>query len=150
MTTNTTTFDKKQYMKIYNTSAKAKQAQKNWYHTPEGKAKFKAAQRKYQFKYAGVYAAKDIQTGDYLYVGGSKSVTGRIINHKYAVKNLSKAKVHRPTQYELYENLSKHQVDWTIICQCDPDKVKSLEKYYISLHQPPYNKNSKNNKNSKK
>jgi hypothetical protein len=145
-----TKFDKKEYMKNYNTTPKAKESQRNWYNTPEGKAKFKAAQRKYQFKYAGVYAAKDTQTGDYLYVGGSKSVTGRIINHKYATKNLSKAKVHRPTQYELYENLSKHQVEWTIICQCDPDKVKSLEKYYISLHQPPYNKNSKNNNNLKK
>ena len=142
MTTNTT-FDKKEYMKNYNTTPTAKKAQKAWFQSPEGKAKHKEAQRNYHFKYCGIYGAKDTQTGAWLYIGASKSITGRINNHRYAASNLSKAKVHRPTQYELYTNLSKHQVNWEIICQCDADKLKTIEKHYLTTHQPPYNKNSK-------
>jgi excinuclease UvrABC nuclease subunit len=139
-------FNKKDYMATYNKSTVAKQAQKNWFQSPEGKAKHRAAQKNYHFKYCGIYGAKDLQTGDYLYIGASKSINGRINNHRYATRNLAQAQKCRPTQYELYVNLSQHQVEWVIICQCDQNKLKSLEKHYITMYQPPYNKNSKKTK----
>ena len=139
-------FSKKEYMKIYNTTPTAKKAQKAWFQSPEGKAKHRAALKNYHFKYQGIYGAKDTQTGTWLYIGASKSVNGRINNHRYAAKHLNKALEHRPTQYDLYTNLNKHQVEWSIICQCDQDKLKSLEKHYITMYQPPYNKNSKKSK----
>lgn len=139
-------FNKKDYMATYNKSAVAKQAQKNWFQSPEGKAKHRASIKKYHFKYCGIYGAKDTQTGNWLYIGASKSINGRINNHRYAAKNLAQAQKCRPTQYELYSNLSQHQHEWEIICQCDQDKLKSLEKHYITMYQPPYNKNSKKTK----
>lgn len=141
--TTKTNFNKKDYMAAYNKSDVAKKAQKRWFQSPEGKAKHKAALKNYHFKYCGIYGAKDLQTGDWLYIGASKSINGRINNHRYAAKNLAQAKKYRPTQYTLYTNLSKHDVEWTIICQCDESNLKSLEKHYITTCQPPYNKNSK-------
>ena len=50
-------FNKKEYMKNYNktyySTPEAKQAQKKWHQSPEGKAKFRAAQHNYYFKYCG-------------------------------------------------------------------------------------------------
>jgi hypothetical protein len=137
---------KKEYMKIYNQTNAAKTAQKKWMQSPEGKAKHRAALKTYHFKYCGVYGAKDTQTGTWLYIGASKSVNGRINNHRYAAKHLNKALKHRPTQYTLYTNLNKHQVEWSIICTCDQDKLKSIEQQYITMYQPPYNKNQKKKK----
>lgn len=138
-----TKFDKKEYMKLYNKSSMAKLAQKKWYQSPKGKAKHKEGQKKYQFKYCGVYGAKDTQTGTWLYIGGSKSINSRINNHRHAAKNLSQALKNRPTQYELYSNLNKHPHQWEIVCQCDKDKVKSTEQHYITTLQPLYNKYQK-------
>lgn len=138
-----TKFDKKSYMSAYNKSTTARSAQKKWMQSPEGKAKHRAALKNYHFKYQGIYGAKDQKTGNWLYIGASKSVNGRINNHRYAAKNLTKAKTCRPTQYELYTNLSQHDHKWEIICQCDQDKLKSLEKHYLTMYQPPYNKYSK-------
>jgi hypothetical protein len=140
------TKSKKEYMAVYNKSDVAKKAQKVWMQSPEGKAKHRAAQKNYYFKYAGIYACRDTQSGDYLYIGGSKSINSRVNNHRYATNNLAKAQKYRPTQYGLYVNLNQHQHEWTIICTCDADKVKSLEKHYITMYQPPYNKNSKKTK----
>jgi hypothetical protein len=137
---------KKEYMKVYNQTNAAKTAQKKWMQSPEGKAKHRAALKTYHFKYCGVYGAKDTQTGTWLYIGASKSVNGRINNHRYAAKHLNKALKHRPTQYELYTNLNKHQVEWSIICTCDQDKLKSIEQQYITMYQPSYNKNQKKKK----
>jgi hypothetical protein len=137
---------KKEYMKVYNQTNAAKTAQKKWMQSPEGKAKHRAALKTYHFKYCGVYGAKDTQTGTWLYIGASKSVNGRINNHRYAAKHLNKALKHRPTQYELYTNLNKHQVKWSIICTCDQNKLKSIEQQYITMYQPPYNKNQKKKK----
>ena len=144
--TTKTNFNKKDYMAAYNKSAVAKQAQKNWFQSPEGKAKHRAALKNYHFKYCGIYGAKDTQTGNYLYIGASKSINGRINNHRYAAKNLAQAQKCRPTQYTLYSNLQNHQHTWEIISQCDVDKLKSLEKHYITMYQPPFNKNSKKQK----
>ena len=49
--TTKTNFNKKDYMATYNKSAVAKQAQKNWFQSPEGKAKHRAALKNYHFKY---------------------------------------------------------------------------------------------------
>jgi hypothetical protein len=141
--TQKTKFDKKSYMAEYNKSTTARSAQKAWFQSPEGKAKHRAALKNYHFKYQGIYGAKDTQSGDWLYIGASKSINGRINNHRYAAKNLAKAKSHRPTQYALYSNLQNHNHTWEIIGQCDVDKLKSLEKHYITMYQPLYNKNSK-------
>jgi hypothetical protein len=141
-----TKFDKKSYMSAYNKTTTARSAQKAWFKSPEGKAKHRASINKYFHKYCGIYGAKDTQTGDWLYIGASKGINGRINNHRYAAKNLAKAQTHRPTQYTLYTNLQNHDHKWEIICQCDQDKLKSLEKHYIIMYQPPYNKNSKKTK----
>jgi hypothetical protein len=134
-----TKFSKKDYMTSYNKSDVAKKAQKKWMSSPTGKAKHKVALTNYYNKYQGIYGGKDAQTGQWLYVGASKSITGRINNHRYACRNLHKAQQHRPSHYDLYCKLNNHEVEWSIIATCDVTSMKSLEQHYIDIYKPLYN-----------
>jgi excinuclease UvrABC nuclease subunit len=132
--------EKREYMKIYNATPKAREAQKKYFQTQQGKQTHRQGQKHYLTKIKGVYGCFDGNTNECLYVGGSKSVTARIINHRYAVNHLDKAAKHRPSHIELYTTLSKHDsLVWRVIEECDASLVKTLEKQYIKDLKPTYN-----------
>ena len=131
---------KREYMKIYNSTPKARESQKRYYQTTQGKTTHRQGQQDYYNRIKGVYGCFDGNTGECLYVGGSKSVNGRINNHRYAINHLDKAAKHRPSHIVLYTELAKHEsLVWRVIEECDVETIKTLEKHYISIYNPIYN-----------
>ena len=117
---------KREYMKAYNATPKARASQKQYYQ-----------------KYKGIYACFDTETSDCLYVGSSSAVNARINNHRYAINNLDKAAQHRPSQIELYRTLATHKsLFFEILDECDKSILGSLQKYYIKIYKPKYNKHN--------
>ena len=132
--------EKRAYMKIYNATPEAREKQKQYYKTAKGKQTHRLGQHQYLNKIKGVYGCFDGETNECLYIGGSKSVTARIINHKYAVNHLDKAAKHRPSHIELYTTLAKHNsLIWKVLEECDITLIKQLEKEYINNYKPLYN-----------
>jgi hypothetical protein len=130
----------KEYMKAYNQTPKAKEAQKRYYQTSRGKETHRQGQQQYYNRIKGVYGCFDGDTNECLYVGGSKSINGRINNHRYAVKNLAQAAKHRPSHLALYTELAKHNsLVWRVIEECDVTQIKILEQQYINQLKPIYN-----------
>lgn len=131
---------KQAYMKEYNATPEARQAQKNYYNTTQGKATHRAGQQQYYSRIKGIYGCFDAQTNECLYVGGSKSVNGRINNHRYAVSHLDKAAKHRPSHIGLYTTLATYSsLVWRVIEECDETLIKVKEKQYINEYRPLYN-----------
>lgn len=134
---------KREYMKAYNATPKARASQKQYYKTAKGKQVHRQGQKHYYQKYKGIYACFDTETSDCLYVGSSSAVNARINNHRYAINNLDKAAQHRPSQIELYRTLATHKsLFFEILDECDKSILGSLEKYYIKIYKPKYNKHN--------
>ena len=131
---------KQAYMKVYNATLKSRESQKQYSQTPNGKAVHRQGQKNYYNRIKGVYGCFDTETNECLYVGCSKAVNSRINNHRCSVNNLNLAAKHRPSQLNLYTELSKHNsLVWRVIEECELDDIKTLEKHYISIYNPIYN-----------
>ena len=134
---------KRAYMKVYNATPEARETQKKYYQTQKGKQTHREGQKHYLTKIKGVYGCFDGETNECLYIGGSKSVNGRINNHRYAINHLDKAAIHRPSHIELYRTLAQHSsLVWKVVAECDETLVKILEKEYINNYKPLYNINN--------
>ena len=132
--------EKQIYMAVYNKTPEARATQKAYSQTTQGKATHKQGQKDYYNRIKGVYGCFDSQTNECLYIGGSKSVNGRINNHRYATNNLDKAAKHRPSHLILYTSLAQHESrDWRVIEECEEEMIKTLEKQYINIYNPIYN-----------
>lgn len=133
--------EKQAYMAVYNKTPEARATQKAYSQTTQGKATHKQGQKDYYNRIKGVYACFDTNTQECLYVGGSKSVNGRINNHRYAIRHLDKAAKHRPSHLVLYTALAQHESrDWRVIAECNTiSMIKILEKQYRSIYNPIYN-----------
>lgn len=132
--------NKKEYMKMYNQTEKAKASKKAYYNTAQGKRTHREGLKRYYTKIKGIYGIFDSETSECLYIGGSGAVNNRISIHKYAINHLDKAAKNRPTQYKLYELLASHKsVFFEILDECDKIILSSLEQIYINIYNPKYN-----------
>ncbi len=138
---------KREYMKVYNQSQKAKQSKAAYNATERGKKIHREGLKRYYAKIKGIYGIFDAETSECLYIGGSGAVNNRINIHRYAINHLDKAAIHRPSQFQLYQLLASHNsVMFEILDECDKSIVGQLEQFYINIYNPKYNSYKHNDK----
>ena len=95
--------------------------------------KFKSNQYNWRYSIKGVYAI--FENGVCLYVGQSKRIKDRLIDHKRWMKNPYSAP---KTQTDFYFQLSQHK-NYIMGLLEETDNHKEREQFYINQLKPMYN-----------
>lgn len=86
-------------------------------------------------KIPGVYKIKNIQTG-VCYIGESKKVYYRLINHKHYLLNNKHENPYLQESFNLY---GKEMFEFSVLEYCDKEDLKRKELYYIHLEDECFN-----------
>lgn len=127
----------KDYNKKYSKTDKCKQSVKNW--SKNNLNKMDIYNRNFM-KSAGQGVYGIYENGVCLYIGSSKRLKQRFVEHKAGIEKLSCSKIWIP----FYETLRKNH-NYIIMGTLEQtDNYKERESFYINTYQPLYNKYNTN------
>lgn len=82
-------------------------------------------------KISGVYMLLNKSTNQ-CYIGSSKDIDRRFYQHRYNKDRMTT---------KLYSDMKNNEFDFVILTECQVDKLKQKEQYFIDLLKPYYNTN---------